>query len=574
MDKLKYARRYAEKGWRLLPVYGKKPAIENWPEEATTDMGAIKAWFSGNQYNIGVATGERSGFWVLDIDGQEGIRQLTELIEENDFDFPETVRQNTGGGGVHYFFKYDKRIKKNSVKKLGNIDVRTDGGQCVLPPSKHTSGTVYKWTHEKGTPIEKAPEWLIKLITKTEKEQKERVKIEEIEDGSRNDTLYRLACKYRNEGMEEPELMSLVQSINENRCKTPLEVEEIKLIVSSAIKHAPTKEIKPERTFHDLLQRPKQRANECYMQSYNREGMLGYKTETPFHVLQNRMDGIQRGMYLLGAIANVGKTTFLINLTRSLVKANDNILVLFFSIDDNFRKIYNRLLAIESGHPINEVGNIGQRIRKADISDNAKEEKLKRVSDAKMRVDKLLEQYILMDETDGNSIEFIKSTVHKAHSMGREIVVVVDNFHKIRTDKHINDSKAKFTYLSETMKGITNNYDIVTLMTVELRKLNHDNAPGPDDLKETVDLHYDCDAAWFLHSESERKDDSEKMVQEQDKEYPIVDLIVSKNKLSDFKSSIPYVMKPELAIYQELEYCKNNAEFMQFTSTDEKAPWD
>jgi hypothetical protein len=41
-------------------------------KRATTDVSWIAGWWETRNYNIGIATGEGSGIWVLDIDGDEG----------------------------------------------------------------------------------------------------------------------------------------------------------------------------------------------------------------------------------------------------------------------------------------------------------------------------------------------------------------------------------------------------------------------------------------------------------------------------------------------------------------------
>lgn len=316
------------------------------------------------------------------------------------------------------------------------------------------------------------------------------------------------------------------------------------------------KEEKKERPISDILEGPSKRANMLFEQSYNRNGILGYKLSEKFKNIMYKLDGIQPGMYLLGAISNVGKTSLLLNLTKDLVEQNKEVQILFFSIDDNFRKIYFRLLAMEAKKEINYVSNIGQNIRfRKDLSEKEKKERLKEIDQAKGRVDKLLERFTLLDEVDGNSLDFIHNTIEQAYKINPKLIVVVDNFHKIRVpSKSGVDAKSKFTYLSEGMKEITNTFDIPVLMTVELRKLNGTAKPSPDDLKDTVDLHYDSDVVFMLHSEYERNKDTNKYVVIDGVTCPVIDLIVAKNKQSGFKGEIELVITPHLALYQEKKY--------------------
>jgi len=554
---LKAALKYAEKGWKVLPIRYKQkiPLIHNWVEKATSDKETIQQWFKEKK-NIGVATGRRSGFWVLDIDGEDGLQSLKELESEHG-ELPETITQITGSGGYHYLFKYDERIIKGSPKIRKGIDIRTDGNQIVVFPSIHPNGKKYEWELNGVKEVVKAPEWLINEILKEKK--REAVSVEaDIAEGERNTKLYKIACKYLNEGITGKALYALIHSLNEERCYPPLDEPEVDNIVRSAEKFQPTKKLFEESediNLEEILKRPAERANEYYTQSLNREGLLGYKLEGSFKALEKNLDGVQAGMYLVGAIANVGKTTWLLNLSKALISGNKGLNVLFFSIDDHFKKIYFRLLAMEANIEINKVANIGEKVRKnKDLSSEQKENYLKNFNISKEKTDKLLENLILLDETDGNSLDFIKQVTESAYLKNDNLVVIVDNFHKIRTPGVNTDAKARFTYLSEEMKALSNKYEIPLLMTVELRKLNHNSAPNPDDLKDTVDLHYDCDVTFMLHSESERKEDSDRYRQLGEKRYPIIDIHIQKNKISDFKGKLEYILMPDKAIYQELWY--------------------
>lgn len=330
--------------------------------------------------------------------------------------------------------------------------------------------------------------------------------------------------------------------------------------VYSSKKQEISKKEVPRISVEDVLAGPNKRADMFFRQSYHRKGILGYKLGDQFKDLMNKLDGLQAGMYLLGAISNVGKTSWLLNLCKSIIQNNDGVQVVFFSIDDNFRKIYFRLLAIETIREINYVSNIGQTITyNKDITEEVRKKELSLMESGKKELDKLLNRFTLLDEVDGNSLEHIEQTIEKIYAINPKLVVVVDNFHKIRTPSSgAKEPRNRFTLLSEEMKRITNKFDIPILMTVELRKLNGNTPPTVDDLKDTVDLHYDSDMVFLLHSDGERNKDSLSFtdVVAEGKVYrsPIVDLIVAKNKLSGFKGTIKYTFVPSLAIYQEEKY--------------------
>lgn len=165
---------YAEQyGFRILPVQkkGKRPILDNWTESASSDPDEVKRMLSRHKGNIGVACGPGSNLAVIDVDLPHGEETLAKLEAELG-KLPETLTQRTGGGGRQLFFRYPQGVTiKNSAgengKGLGvNVDVRGDGGQCVLPPSIHPSGRTYAWITKGVPPADLPPAWVERLKAK------------------------------------------------------------------------------------------------------------------------------------------------------------------------------------------------------------------------------------------------------------------------------------------------------------------------------------------------------------------------------------------------------------------------
>ena len=167
---------YARQGWHVFPlgVKGKKPIMKGGFYKATTDEATIKQWI--RQYpnaNIGLATGVKSGVFVVDIDGNVGEADLARLQDQYGM-LPETLQSTTGAGG-HLYFKFPVHaMVKNRAKIIshekgveGGLDTRGEGGYVVLPPSIHPSNKVYQWAN--NAPIVECPEWLLNLIVKSSK---------------------------------------------------------------------------------------------------------------------------------------------------------------------------------------------------------------------------------------------------------------------------------------------------------------------------------------------------------------------------------------------------------------------
>lgn len=162
---------YAQLGWAMVPLAGKRPIHTDWPNRATTDERRLLAELADRpDANLGIATGDRSGFWVLDIDGPEGEASLAALVDEHG-PLPVTLEARTGGGGRHILFAMPDRPLGNRKRGLGpKLDVRGTGGQIVVAPSVHPeTGAVYEWaTDPTETAIAAAPAWLLAILTAPE----------------------------------------------------------------------------------------------------------------------------------------------------------------------------------------------------------------------------------------------------------------------------------------------------------------------------------------------------------------------------------------------------------------------
>jgi hypothetical protein len=157
------ARMYAREGMPVFPLVPreKRPLTPRGVYSATTDQEMIVAWWKRwPQANIGIPTGTPSGFCVLDIDPRhDGLASFQRLTRHAaDWARPgeapmltETLRQLTGGGGVHLVYQMPEKAQHlaNACHFAGymGLDLKVTGGYIVVGPSLHPSGGVYRWQH-------------------------------------------------------------------------------------------------------------------------------------------------------------------------------------------------------------------------------------------------------------------------------------------------------------------------------------------------------------------------------------------------------------------------------------------
>lgn len=161
---------YAGRGWRVVPLHprDKKPRGRDWVAQATTDPDQVRReWRHVPAGNVGVALGSGSGVVAIDVDTEEGSRQLAGLAGG---DLPDTVEMTTGKGSRLLFQIPDGLEFEPKTAALKGADggeslrFQGHGGQCVMPPSVHPSGKVYAWVEGRSpADLDPAPMpgWLI-----------------------------------------------------------------------------------------------------------------------------------------------------------------------------------------------------------------------------------------------------------------------------------------------------------------------------------------------------------------------------------------------------------------------------
>lgn len=134
-----WARFYAQAGLKTLPLMGKVPATAHGYRDAAEDYP-----FPDGVVNIGIRPPK--GTVVLDVDPRNGGDEtMLELVCKHRTLLPDTLTAITGGGGIHFWFRYGGPI---ATAKLGpGVDVKHGAtGYVVAPPSIHPiTGYRYRW---------------------------------------------------------------------------------------------------------------------------------------------------------------------------------------------------------------------------------------------------------------------------------------------------------------------------------------------------------------------------------------------------------------------------------------------
>ncbi len=258
MEKMYQALKLAEQGFwvfRLRPN-GKLPAFKGWQMEATRDPKVIMRLFSGDkEYNIGIFTskfGADKALIVIDEDNK-GEKKGAETLFQLDFagnDVPNTRVQTTPTGGRHHIYVCDRPLKQGANVLGDGLDIRSRGGYIVAAGSSLGDAEYTSNDNE----IEAAPEWLVTRLATPAVKEKQEIDTSKIdperaleramrylddapiaEEGSRNDTAFKVICELKDRGVSESACLELAMEWNESN-EPPLDFEELEITVGSAYK--------------------------------------------------------------------------------------------------------------------------------------------------------------------------------------------------------------------------------------------------------------------------------------------------------------------------------------------------
>lgn len=233
---------YLTAGWSVFPVTpGRKaPPLIEWTEFQSrhASVDEVREWWrQWPDANIGIVTGTISNLSVVDIDDGAGGR---ESLKASGFTFPLT-RVHKTPGGFHLLFQHSMAVH-TGAGFLKGIDVRSDGGYIVAPPSINVEKGSYSVLKDRPIcPLLIVPEWL--QSTSRKKDDHTPVDPSWVVDGmhgvgesQRNEMATRLIGYYHRKGLP-PTVIATVMASFARACTPAMDERELDQTIRSVIRY-------------------------------------------------------------------------------------------------------------------------------------------------------------------------------------------------------------------------------------------------------------------------------------------------------------------------------------------------
>lgn len=341
MGTLNAALSWASRGFQVFPLYenSKEPAIDDFPNFATTDEAAIRQWWTDpvlrteRNYNIGCLC---SDYVVIDIDVKEGKDGYNEYAQVGgDYD---TLVVQTPTGGFHCYF-YGPDSSNSPISK--SVDVRSHNGY-VLAPGSVVDGRSYQVVEDR--PLKWVPASVERLLTPAYKKNEDLVVDFERDTeaninaamgylqscppaimGERGDDVtFKTAARIVNEmGLTTGTAFALLRDYYNPRCVPPWPLDELLAKVENAASYgtAMAGRLTPEVTFASVPQIPP--PPKVFEQNDIRFGnALSGQEIPPRPWLVDRML-MKQNITLLLAAGSTGKSSISLALAAHLAQGRD-----------------------------------------------------------------------------------------------------------------------------------------------------------------------------------------------------------------------------------------------------------
>ena len=292
----------------------------------------------------------------------------------------------------------------------------------------------------------------------------------------------------------------------------------------------------------------------------------GYKIPN-YPILEQRLEGLESGLYLFAGESNSGKSATMMNLLFDIAThPENNLFGIYYSLDDSKYEILPRIIAMDQSIPIS-VASKPQRYQ--NKVDNAEEgaviyqDWLDRRKQGLQRLRDLKEQFKVVDGNTIKNAEQLHDHIRKvevylnAFDPDKKLIIAIDALNDIRfASKNYKPGNELNTAIAQTVKDWSVEFDIPIFGSTHLRKLNQNRRPVLDDLKESSEYVYEASMVWLVYNDVSKNKQSANIYYNEEgveEKKPIIELDWAKNKKSSFKGRTYHYFTPEMSKLSECD---------------------
>jgi len=234
-----------------------------------------------------------------------------------------------------------------------------------------------------------------------------------------------------------------------------------------------------------------------YLKGQYEDDLKGFrsvsKLNTGFQNLDEAIDGVGPGLYILGAVPSLGKTTLMHQMADNMAKAGEH--VLYFSLEQEPFELASKSIARES-YLLEPEAALTEWGLQRGYDDPNKHSLTQR---ALLRYREAIDDKLTIIPGIHNvSIEYITHFVEDfIENTGNRPVVIIDYLQKITADGKFTD-KQRIDYITSSLKQLQSRNGIALFVISSFNRTNYMQVADFESFKESGDIEYSADAVWAL----------------------------------------------------------------------------
>jgi replicative DNA helicase len=340
-------------------------------------------------------------------------------------------------------------------------------------------------------------------------------------------------------------------------------------------------------TYEDIKEKHEQAMEDCYLSSLqvydsfeeaSRKKGHGYSCPS-FPIFNQRIEGLEEGLYIFAGESNSGKTALMTNLMWAFCKHKPNKLFgIYYSLDDSTNEVIPRLIAMNERIPIS-VGSKPTRYEdyiKANANSNDEaiiaqctiyQDYLNKRAHGLEELKKSNKEFYILDRTRIRSFEQLIDHATKTQMFVKRfdpennIIIAIDSLADIVPEsKKFSTDRERIDYVTMKIKEVANvELKIPIFTSYHVRKLNHQGRPTLDDMKESSRIVYEASLAFLVFNDVSKNKQSASVYYSDEshgEKCPVIEMDWAKNKKSSYKGRTYHYFVPD---YSNVRECGKDA---------------
>ena len=240
---------------------------------------------------------------------------------------------------------------------------------------------------------------------------------------------------------------------------------------------------------------------------------MSYKDrKTGFPNLDKECIGLYPGLYVIGAISSLGKTTFCCQMMDQLAAAGEKSI--YFSLEQSSAEMISKSVARITAQndlldPITGLNRSLSSITKAVSAINIRRGHITDEVKAAVRdYAKIAGNIDLVDCGFGTTVEYVKQYVEKyIEATGEKPVVFVDYLQVLQTQNQKLSKQERMDSIVTALKVLQKENDLVIVVISSLNRQNYLSPVDFESFKESGGIEYTADVVWGLQLQIMRSQD-------------------------------------------------------------------